>query len=74
MDDWFLLGCPICRKGVLESGDQPRRIAVWVEGPEFLHQCDECGAYWRFTLRSAYVISTGEARSDFPNAFVSKDN
>lgn len=72
MEDWYSQGCPSCRQGVLESGEQPRRIGVWALGPEFLHHCDVCGTYWRFTLRAAYVIDEAVARRDFPDVFVTE--
>ncbi len=60
------LGCDVCRQGVYGFGTQPVRIAVYPDGPTFLHRCEVCGTYWEYTISHAYPISEEQAHSDYP--------
>ncbi|MFO0820822.1 MAG: hypothetical protein U1A77_22935 [Pirellulales bacterium] len=62
MDDWYTKGCDACRKGILSaSWPPPKRLLSLDEWHSFLHQCDECSAYWLYGEREAHVISAESA-------------
>ena len=66
------LGCSDCKKGAYSgTWPPPRRVAVYPDGPTFLHQCDLCKTYWHFTNRLAMPIDEQRARELYPSAFAS---
>jgi hypothetical protein len=62
--------CNVCSQGAnAGTWPPPERIAVYPNGPTFLHRCHICGTYWDFDLRSAAPITAEEAESLYPDYF-----
>lgn len=62
---WEDKGCALCRR-IWETGDQPRRLGISLARQAYLHQCDECKAFWEQLERYADVITSEEAKRFYP--------
>jgi len=63
-------GCEKCKQGAYSFlNPYPERIAVYEDGPTFLHLCSLCGTYWEFTISLARIIDKKEAIEKYLSAF-----
>lgn len=68
-EQWSQKGCDSCRQSALRGVDSPFVEVAHIGGGHFLHRCSACGAYWKFGLREAHVVTVDEARELVPEAF-----